>query len=209
MKLKRFLSFAIPCGIIGLFLAWVWLALPKPPLTEGIDFSTRVRDRNGNVLRVTLTSDQKYRIWTPLHDISPALIDATVQFEDKYFAQHPGVNPVPVMRAAWNLVRSGRARGRFDHHDATGAAAIPSPHPHARRKMAADLVRNGTRATLLKERDPRSVSQPRALRAKHRRRGRGERNLFRQNGRAFDRTGSDRSERDSAKPESPRAYRRA
>ena len=26
----------------------------------------RVRDRNGNVLRVTLTRDQKYRIWTPL-----------------------------------------------------------------------------------------------------------------------------------------------
>ena len=110
MKLKRFLSFAIPCGIIGLFLAWVWLALPKPPLTEGIDFSTRVRDRNGKMLRVTLTRDQKYRIWTPLRDISPALIGATVQFEDKYFAQHPGVNPVPVMRAAWNLARFGRAR---------------------------------------------------------------------------------------------------
>ena len=89
---------------------WASAALPKPPLTEGIDFSTRVRDRNGDVLRVTLTSDQKYRIWTPLHDISPALIDATVQFEDKYFAQHPGVNPVPVLRAAWNLARSGRAR---------------------------------------------------------------------------------------------------
>jgi penicillin-binding protein 1C len=88
----------------------LWLALPKPPLTEGIDFSTRVRDRNGNVLRVTLTSDQKYRIWTPLQEISPALIDATVQFEDKYFARHPGVNPVSVIRAAWNVARSGRAR---------------------------------------------------------------------------------------------------
>ena len=47
-------------------LAAVWLALPKPPLLDGIDFSTRVRDRNGNVLRVTLTRDQKYRVWTPL-----------------------------------------------------------------------------------------------------------------------------------------------
>jgi membrane carboxypeptidase/penicillin-binding protein PbpC len=39
-------------------LAAIWLALPKPPLLEGIDFSQRVRDRNGNVLRVTLTADQ-------------------------------------------------------------------------------------------------------------------------------------------------------
>ena len=109
MKLKRFSHPAIAFGISFLILASAWRALPKPPLTDGIDFSTRVRDRNGNVLRVTLTSDQKYRIWTPLHDISPALIEATVQFEDKYFARHPGVNPVPVMRAAWNLARFGRA----------------------------------------------------------------------------------------------------
>jgi penicillin-binding protein 1C len=110
MKLKRFSQLAIFLGPLVLIFAFIWWALPKPPLTEGIDFSIRVRDRNDDVLRVTLTSDQKYRIWTPLHDISPALIDATVQFEDKYFAQHPGVNPVPVMRAAWSLARSSRAR---------------------------------------------------------------------------------------------------
>jgi penicillin-binding protein 1C len=91
-------------------LAAVWLALPKPPLLDGIDFSTRVRDRNGNVLRVTLTRDQKYRVWTPLREISPSLIDATVRFEDKYFAEHPGVNPVPLLRAAWNLVSTGHPR---------------------------------------------------------------------------------------------------
>ncbi len=106
----RFLHFGIfPGALFAVFVTLIWLALPKPPLTDGIDFSTRVRDRNGNVLRVTLTSDQKYRIWTPLRDISPALISATVQYEDKYFARHPGVNPVPVMRAAWNLLSSGRA----------------------------------------------------------------------------------------------------
>jgi penicillin-binding protein 1C len=91
-------------------LAAIWLALPKPPLLEGIDFSTRVRDRNGNVLRVTLTADQKYRIWTPLKEISPSLIDATVRFEDKYYGKHPGINPVPLVRAAWNLAVSGHTR---------------------------------------------------------------------------------------------------
>ena len=95
---------------LAIALAAVWLALPKPPLIGDLDFSTRVRDRNGNVLRVTLTRDQKYRIWTPLHEISPSLIDATIRFEDKYFGQHPGVNPVPLFRAAWNFVRSGHPR---------------------------------------------------------------------------------------------------
>jgi penicillin-binding protein 1C len=97
-------------------LAALWLALPKPPLLEGIDFSKRVRDRNGNVLRVTLTADQKYRIWTPLKEISPALIDATVRFEDKYYGKHPGINPVPLVRAAWKLAVSG--------HTHAGASTI-------------------------------------------------------------------------------------
>jgi penicillin-binding protein 1C len=93
-----------------MIVATIWLALPKPPLLQGIDFSTRVRDRNGNVLRVTLTADQKYRIWTPLKEISPALIDATLRFEDKYYGKHPGVNPVSLLRATWNLALSGHTR---------------------------------------------------------------------------------------------------
>jgi penicillin-binding protein 1C len=91
-------------------VAAIWLALPKPPLLEGIDFSQRVRDRNGNVLRVTLTADQKYRIWTPLKEISPALVEATLRFEDKYYDKHPGVNPVSLLRATWSLVSSGQTR---------------------------------------------------------------------------------------------------
>ncbi|MFN2623466.1 MAG: penicillin-binding protein 1C [Chthoniobacterales bacterium] len=87
----------------AMVVAAAWLALPKPPLLDGIDFSARVRDRNGNVLRVTLTADQKYRIWTPLKDISPELINATLRFEDKYYGKHFGVNPVSLLRATWNL----------------------------------------------------------------------------------------------------------
>ncbi|PZR71783.1 MAG: penicillin-binding protein 1C, partial [Chthoniobacterales bacterium] len=111
-KVKRHFSnrWLLAAAIAGIAIAAAWLALPKPSLTHGMDFSTRVRDRNGNVLRVTLTADQKYRVWTPLREISPALIKATVRFEDKYFGQHPGVNPVPLFRAAWNFARSGHPR---------------------------------------------------------------------------------------------------
>src|SRR3954447_10015385 len=104
---KRLLRGAV---FSAMAFAGIWLALPKPPLLEGVDFSTRLRDRNGKVLRVTLTADQKYRIWAPLKEISPALVDATLQFEDKYYGKHPGVNPVSLARAGWNLVSARGAR---------------------------------------------------------------------------------------------------
>jgi penicillin-binding protein 1C len=90
--------------------AWfVWWFLPKPPLIDGISFSQSVRDRNGKLLRVTLSADQKFRIWTPLKEISPDLIDATLRYEDKYYARHPGVNPIALARGAAELLRFHRA----------------------------------------------------------------------------------------------------
>jgi penicillin-binding protein 1C len=86
--------------------AWfVWWFLPKPALLDGISFSQCVRDRNGKLLRITLSADQKFRIWTPLEQISPDLIDATLRYEDKYYAHHPGVNPIALARCALDLVR--------------------------------------------------------------------------------------------------------
>jgi penicillin-binding protein 1C len=87
----------------------MWLLLPKPALLEGVSFSQVVRDRNGELLRVTLTSDQKFRIWTPLREISPDLVDATLQYEDKHFARHFGVNPIALVRSSFGIVR-GKAR---------------------------------------------------------------------------------------------------
>jgi len=90
----------------------VWLALPKPPLLDGISFSQCVRDRNRNLLRVRLSADQKFRVQTALRDISPELIQATLQFEDKHFAQHPGINPVALLRSVTSILpRHARTGG--------------------------------------------------------------------------------------------------
>ena len=91
------------------FVSAIWLALPKPSLLDGISFSQIVRDRNGKLLRVTLSNDQKFRIWTPIAKISTDLIDATLRYEDKHFQTHPGVNPVSLARCAFNLIRFHRA----------------------------------------------------------------------------------------------------
>jgi len=96
-------------AVLGTTAWFAWLLLPRPPLLDGISFSQCVRDRNGKLLRVTLSADQKFRIWTQLEEISPDLIDATLRYEDKYYAHHPGVNPIALARGAAELVRFHRA----------------------------------------------------------------------------------------------------
>src|SRR6476660_9579893 len=96
-------------AVLGMTAWFAWLLLPKPQLLDGISFSQCVRDRNGKLLRVTLSADQKFRIWTPLERISPDLIGATLRYEDKYYVRHPGVNPIALARCAIDLARFHRA----------------------------------------------------------------------------------------------------
>ena len=96
-------------ALLGVTTWFVWFFLPKPPLLDGISFSQIVRDRNGKLLRVALSKDQKFRIWTPLSRISPDVIEATLRYEDKYYSKHPGVNPIALMRCAIDFARFHRA----------------------------------------------------------------------------------------------------
>jgi len=86
---------------------------PRPPLGRGMSFSREVYDRNGTLLRLTLSSDDKYRRWVPLEDISPALVEAVLLQEDRFFFFHPGVNPVSLLKGFWNsyVARDGFRMG--------------------------------------------------------------------------------------------------
>lgn len=74
---------------------------PKPPLLDSLDFSTAVYDNQERLLRLTLNKDEKYRVFTPLTDIPPQMLMATLLQEDQYFRWHFGVNPVALMHASW------------------------------------------------------------------------------------------------------------
>lgn len=107
-RIKRCLRWGmVVVAVLVAAAAITWAFLPKPELLGGITFSHEVYDRDHNLLRVTLTTDDKYRIYTPLDQISPELVQATLLHEDRYYRDHPGINPVSVARAAWNLVFSG------------------------------------------------------------------------------------------------------
>ena len=79
-------------------------------MLEGVPFSAVVLDRHGSLLRLGLAADQHYRVFTPLKDISPLLIEATLLYEDKRFLQHSGVSLPALFRAAFNTYLVGERR---------------------------------------------------------------------------------------------------
>ncbi len=107
------------------------LFLPMSPLLKDTAFSQAVYDEHGHLLRLTLSSDEKYRLFVPLSQISPQLIAATLLQEDQYFHWHVGVNPVSLIKASWQtyVLKSRRigastltmqlARIRFGIHSKT------------------------------------------------------------------------------------------
>jgi penicillin-binding protein 1C len=91
-------------------LAVLYAAVPRPPVREGLGFSQAVFDREGRLLRLTLSPDEKYRLWVPLERIPPALVEATLLHEDQHFRRHLGVNPVALGRAIWSTYLTGGRR---------------------------------------------------------------------------------------------------
>jgi penicillin-binding protein 1C len=88
--------------IVSLAVVLLLLRLLSPSLESDVSFSQAINDRNGKLLRLTLSRDEKYRLWLPLQSISPVLVNATLLHEDKWFRFHPGVSPTSLVRAIWH-----------------------------------------------------------------------------------------------------------
>ena len=105
------LNIAVFSGIVLLGLIAL-RAIPHPPLSQGLMFSTAYYDKNGELLRFTLANDDMYRVWTPLEDISPYLINGVLLHEDKYFYYHTGFNPFSLARGAYvSYIKKGNMQG--------------------------------------------------------------------------------------------------
>ena len=114
-KSLKFLKRALRFSLLSLaFLALTILVIrlfPHKPLSSQVPLSTAIWSADGELLRVTLASDDQYRLWTPVVEMSPALIDAFLLKEDRWFRWHPGVNPVALTRAAFRTLRGGLRQG--------------------------------------------------------------------------------------------------
>lgn len=108
-KTMRRLLYAITILLVGLlvFKAADWL-FPLPQAKLAPRSATIVYDRDGNMLRAFLAPDEMWRMPVETSAISEDLKQAVLQFEDRYFFWHPGVNPAAILRAAMANVRAGK-----------------------------------------------------------------------------------------------------
>ena len=69
-------------------------------------YSTVVTDRHGELLGARIATDGQWR-FPPCDTVPDKYARCLLAFEDRYFPYHPGVNPLALMRAAWQNLRHG------------------------------------------------------------------------------------------------------
>lgn len=79
-----------------------------PPLPKTRDTSTLVVARDGTPLRAFADRDGVWRYPASPDTVSPLYLQALLNYEDRWFWKHPGINPWALMRAAGQFVRHGR-----------------------------------------------------------------------------------------------------
>ena len=108
--------------LAGLLVGYAAIArdLPLPDELSkraGAFQSTRIYDRNGELLNETFDPNGGRRVAVPLETMSPWLRQATIATEDANFYKHPGVDPVALARAVYYAVR--------EREFVSGASTIP------------------------------------------------------------------------------------
>ncbi len=103
-------------GVLGLLLLGLILFLGYNAIffkvLQDVPFSRTYTDREGKLLNIFLTKDEKYRIRTPLGYFPPELVQAILLQEDKYFYGHWGINPGALARAGWETyIKQSRRMG--------------------------------------------------------------------------------------------------
>ncbi len=96
------LSVLLVCGLLWLADVLDPLPLPKDDMARVVLAQDgtplwRFADHNG-VWRYPIRIDQ----------VSPYYLEALLGYEDRWFYQHPGINPLSIVRAAWQNLSDGR-----------------------------------------------------------------------------------------------------
>lgn len=85
----------------------VFVAGGSGDIFKGTCYSTVVTDRNGELLGARIASDGQWR-FPPSDTVPRKFQTALIEFEDRWFAFHHGVNPAAIVRAAAGNLRAGR-----------------------------------------------------------------------------------------------------
>src|SRR5688572_6961555 len=89
----RVLFFLIPAALCA------WFAFCLPDRLFDVSYSTVLLDREGNLLNANVAADGQWR-FPPTDNVPEKFKQALIQYEDKRFYSHPGIDPLAMLRAA-------------------------------------------------------------------------------------------------------------
>ena len=111
--LGLFAVIAVTIGVasFGLYQYYA-LASTLPPVGDLQEHAaqfetTRILDREGNLLYEILDPQAGRRTYVPLEQISPAMVAAIISTEDSGFYSNPGFDPAAIARAIWQNLQEG------------------------------------------------------------------------------------------------------
>lgn len=113
---KYLLGFIVSLGLLaviaGLFAFWHFSKELKFDTSKLVDYhpemTTRIYDRNGELIANIFK--EKHRLYAPIEEIPPRLIEALVAIEDTVFFEHEGVNYEAILRAVLKDIKYGKLK---------------------------------------------------------------------------------------------------
>lgn len=85
-------------------LADYWLPLPDPNRVR----SVVILAQDHTPLRAFADPQGVWRYPVSLDEVSPLYVEALLAYEDRWFYQHPGINPLALLRASWQWLVQGK-----------------------------------------------------------------------------------------------------
>ncbi len=92
--------------IITGVLAGLWLICLPRDLFKNVPYSTVVESAEGELLGARIADDQQWR-FPPSDTVPDRYKRALIQFEDRHFRYHPGVDPLAIFRSVRDNIRAG------------------------------------------------------------------------------------------------------
>jgi penicillin-binding protein 1C len=100
--IRLFVVIVLP--LLVFVLADAILPLPSPERITSIS----VLASDGSPLRSFADKQGIWRYPVRLDEVSPLYIEALLNYEDRWFYKHPGINPLALLRAGYQWIRQGR-----------------------------------------------------------------------------------------------------
>ncbi|MFU8859104.1 MAG: penicillin-binding protein 1C [Cyclonatronaceae bacterium] len=103
----RVILFSPLVFLAGLLITVTYLRLTLPDPLFSTPYASLIEDRGGELLGARIAADGQWR-FPPSGEVPERFAISILEFEDRHFHRHPGVNPASVVRAIWQNYQAGQ-----------------------------------------------------------------------------------------------------